>query len=620
MKDIKHTFRQVISKLHILIFLLIIGSCANQGIPEGGPKDETPPVVVESEPPNYSTNFDAEKIVVTFDEFVVLKGVNQKLIISPPLPEKPEIRLKGKELHIELNNELADSTTYSLNFGDAIVDNNEGNIMQNFRFVFSTGPVLDSLGMSGSINNSFNKQAESEVLIMAYSNLHDTVPQTILPEYVTRSLPDGSFSLQNMRPATYKLFALRDANSNYLFDLPNEAIAYLDTFVTPFSIVEEHTDTIALDTLGNDSVIYSLKGMNYPNDLQMWLFEEKFNKQYLKSSDRKNKAMIKMAFNQAVEDPISIDFLEPDTIKYLEEYHENHDSLFLWLTDSNEYNKDTLRLQIAYIKKDSMDIDYLHRDTLKLGFKQKKKKEEKPKKRKKDDEKDINAIPSLNFTTVPKKGSFIEKGKQLEFTFSEPVLGWDTSMIRLFVKEDTLQVPVGYDIEKNDEGLRSYTILADWQPDNKYTFVADSTAFMSIWGHTNDSVGMPYKTRPLEEYGNMVLNLNNFEGLGILQLMNDKEEVLDTRFIESSAQIPFNHLLPGAYKMKIIYDENTNGEWDTGNYEKKIQPEKVNYFSGEIKVRANWDMELDWDTQVIGMPFKAKEVSKDQGKGKKGRK
>lgn len=632
MKGKKHIVDTLFRGAVVVFLFSLISSCANMGMPEGGPKDEAPPKVVESEPANFSTHFKAQKIIITFDEYIVLKNLAQVLIISPPLPEKPDIKLKGKKLYIELNNELADSTTYTLNFGDAIVDNNEGNVMQNFQFVFATGDKLDSLSISGKINNAFTKLAEPEVLIMVYSNLADTMPMKVIPEYVARSLADGSFSINNMRSATYKLFALRDANNNYLFDQPNEAIAFLDTFLTPFTVIKEHIDTIPRDTLHlksiprdslkntilppdtllKDSIIRRSIIEKYPNDIQLWLFEEKFNKQYLKSSDRKNKTDIKLAFNQPVDDPIKINFLLPDTMAFIPEYHENRDSLFLWLTDSIDYNTDTIRMEIAYIRKDSLNEDYLHRDTLKLAFREK----EKDTKKKEKDTEDEKP-KGLQFSTLPRKNSNLQKEKNFEMIFAEPISAFDTSLIHIYTTRDTNQVRMSYSISKDSTQVRGYHISAQWEDDKRYEFVADDSAFVSIWGNYTDSTAIPFKLRPIEDYGNIILKLESFDGHGLVQLIGEKESILEERKVKSEETVNFKYLLPGSFKLKFIFDRDGNGKWDTGKYTDKLQPEKTNYYSGEIKVRANWDLELDWDPNIEGVPFKESEKERQAPVGGK---
>ncbi len=591
MKDNRSILYQATKFSVAILLLAYVYSCANMGMPEGGPKDEDPPKVVLCDPPNFSTFFDKQSIEITFDEYVVLKNVNQKLIISPPLPVKPEIKLKGKKILIELNNELNDSTTYTLNFGDAIVDNNEGNVLQNFQFVFSTGQKLDSLSVSGQILNAFTNQPEPDILVMAYSDLSDTVPQTVIPEYVSRTISDGSFSINNMRKSTYKIFALKDANSNYLFDMPNEAIAFLDTFVAPFAELHEKVDTIPLDTLGNDSIVRKTITKNHPSNISLHLFEEEFYKQYLKSTDRKNNTKIKLAFNQPVKDSIGINFLVPDTLHVIQEYHENRDSLFIWLTDSTEYNLDTIFLEASFVRKDSLGLDYLHRDSLKLGFRKKEKK-------KKEKEKEKEKVKGLQFSTKPTKNSYLEKNKNFIITFAEPVKKLDTSLIQLFTSKDTSKVRVPCSIKNDTNEVRNYHLYTRWEPDNRYVLIAEDSAITSYWNKYNDSTAIVFKTRANEDYGNIIINFDSINTYGIIQLLDEKEVILEEKRINKAGKTMFNFLLPGNFKMKFIFDLNNNGKWDTGNYSSKMQPEKVNFYPGEIKVRANWDLEFDWNPNI----------------------
>ncbi len=214
----------------LVIFTAICWSCAQQGSPSGGPKDEDPPLVLESDPPNYSTRFEAKKIQITFDEFIVLDNVNQQLVVSPPMEEKPEVRLKGKSLFIEFTEELKDSTTYTLNFGSAIKDLHEGNKLLNFEYVFSTGNVLDSLSIRGTLKYAWDHTVPKDpITIMLYEELRDSVPLTEIPLYVGRSDDSGVFSINNLKADTFKIFALKDGNYNLLFDLPSEEIAFLDS-------------------------------------------------------------------------------------------------------------------------------------------------------------------------------------------------------------------------------------------------------------------------------------------------------------------------------------------------------------------------------------------------------
>ena len=250
-----------------LIFLC--WNCAQQGSPSGGPIDEDPPVVIESEPLNYSTNFDAKKIRISFDEYIVLENVNQQLIVSPPMEEQPEVKLRKKTIIIEFEEELKTNTTYTFNFGDAIKDLHEGNKLQNFEYVFSTGEVLDSMSVRGTLKYAETLEVPEEPFsIMLYTDLRDSVPLLDIPLYVGRSNDSGVFSVNNLRPDRYKVFALKDGNNNFLFDLPSEEIAFLDSsLLVDASFIREllgdsivplgKPDTLATDSsaLAGDSIV-----------------------------------------------------------------------------------------------------------------------------------------------------------------------------------------------------------------------------------------------------------------------------------------------------------------------------------------------------------------------------
>ncbi len=256
------------SNIQKVIFLSLIGglffySCAKVVAPTGGPKDEEHPLIVEVNPPDYTVNFDSKKISITFNEYIQLKDLNNNLIISPPVGEKPDVKVKGKTLVIEFNEELKDSTTYNIYFGNSVQDYNEGNPIENFEYVLSTGTYIDSLSISGKIINSFNLLPEEGVYVMLYKDLEDSVPIKQIPIYISKTNKEGLYRINNISNNKYKLFALRDFNKNYLFDLPNEDIAFIDSLVLFDLISETKIDTIfKSDSTLLDSMIIDVDSLN----------------------------------------------------------------------------------------------------------------------------------------------------------------------------------------------------------------------------------------------------------------------------------------------------------------------------------------------------------------------
>ena len=567
--------------------LLLFASCANEGIPSGGKKDTIPPKVSFSEPLNFSTNFHGNKIKITFDEYVVLKSVNQKLIVSPLLSEKPDIKLKGKTLLIDIKEKLQDSTTYSFNFGDAIADNNEGNVLNNFAFVFSTGPTIDSLSISGTIKNAFTQKPEEGVLIMAYSNTADSVPLSEQPQYIARSLKDGSFKISNIKESTYKLFALKDANNNYIFDQFGESIAFEDTLITPYTQVTERIDTLKLDTLGNDTIIRTVDVKYFPDSIELKLFDEDDERQYLLSSSHEVNNSLLFVFNNSPRDSIRLKALNFNSEKLLYEYSRTNDSITVWISDSVIYNMDTLKLELGYEKTDSTGKYYLAKDTLNFGFREKSVTGKKPKTK-----------TQLKLSIHPKDNAKLNLNKKLSLFTSSPIADIDTSKIQLTTAQDSIPVKLNYTIVQDSLNLRRYYFETDFKEGTKYKLIINDSAFVDIAGCYNDSTGISFATRSMNYYGKVIVNLQDIKGNCIVQLLNQKEKILAEKYLNKARTLTFDYLTPGNYKLKCIQDKNNNRKWDTGKYIKKLQPEKTDFYDKEIKVRSNWDLEIDWKPDI----------------------
>ncbi len=569
--------------LFIFLTVSLLVSCANMGTPSGGNKDTQPPKVVESNPANSSTNFHEKEIIITFDEYIVLKNINSKLIVSPPLDEKPIIKQKGKSIEIRIIGELADSTTYTFNFGDAIVDNNEGNAIKNFMFTFSTGPVIDSLSIAGTINNAFTNLPEEDVLIMAYINHADSIPIREKPLYITRSLKDGSFIITNMRQATYKLFAIIDANNNYKFDIIDEPIAFADSLITPSVIITEIIDTIQIDTLGTDSIITKVHFKNYPDSIKLMLFEEEDSRQYLKNSSRKKRNRLLFAFNKELTKPVGLQLINNEYDAFIFENIKTKDSVIAWITDSAIYNIDSLRVSLAYEKTDSLGNYFSTIDTLVLAFR------EKVGKKNKTDKKN-----DLKLRITPRTGRNLEISKNIELQFSNPIARVDTSLISVAVQIDTLFVPIKYTLIPDTLNLKKYYFEIARKENQRYKVTVEDSTFMDITGNFNDSTGTAFTARATDYYGNVILNLKDIKDNSIIQLQDSKDKVISEQYADKPITISFNYLLPGNYKLKYIEDKNNNKKWDTGKYLDKLQPEKTEFYTKEIIVKSNWELEIEW--------------------------
>jgi len=587
----------LIKKIKNIAFVIITGfllnSCASILMPSGGPKDITPPGIKESIPENYSVNFNEKKIFIKFDEFIQLKNINQSLIISPPLPEKPKIIAKGKTLMIDINNELEDSTTYTFNFGESITDITEGNAQKNFQFIFSTGNFIDSLQIEGKIINSFDLLEEENALIMLYNNYEDSIPYKEQPLYLAKTNANGNFVLNNIKTGTYKMFALKDMNNNYLFDQPNEQVAFLDSLITPKAELLLKIDTIiadtnAIDTTAIDSIVNTSTTIYSPKDIIMYLFEEDNSEQYISNSDRKMKGKCVFNFNKTLKDtfiikPINFDI--PDK-ELLIEKNLTNDTIICWISDTSICNLDTLCFSVSYFKKDSNEISFLNTDTINLRYRQVKKV------RKKDIE---IQDTTLKFKTSIVSGNKIDINKDILIDFETPLNNIDTSLILLSEIIDSVKTPVEFKFFRDSFSLRKYHINYKWEQEKIYNFSIVPNAFTDIFNKTNDSLNFDFNIEQEEHYGSIILNITNIQEAIIIQLMNANQKVIHELFIEQNKKIKIPYLHPGKYELKIIFDKNKNKKWDTGKYLKNIQPEKVLFYQEEIDIRGNWDLDVEID-------------------------
>lgn len=573
--------------LNILLGLsvsLFIYSCANQGYPTGGPEDKTPPKVTETKPENYAINFKGGKVEIFFDEFVKLENINEKFVVSPPFKKAPIVKLKGRSIYVKLEEELKENTTYTLDFGDGIVDNNEGNPLGEYQFVFSTGETIDSLSIKGKIDNAFDELPVEKSMVMAYLNTHDSVPLTTIPDYIALTDSAGYFQLNNLREGTYKLFAIVDGNKDYLYNGPGEMIGFFDELIVPSAHRFEQ-----LDSISGDSVVVSKATALEPNNIHIRMFEEENPLQYLTGYKRPRREKLEFEFNAKRTDSLKIDFIgfEENPNWFLAEINPTKDTLAFWITDSTIYKRDTLLAALQYLKTDTTNQLSLFQDTVKLNFKDKKKAKQSKKKKKQ-----VKIIkPTYQFSF--KASSSQDLHKNIAMSFDEPLAKINYDSIHFYQLKDTLEIPADFKIEKDPKNLLQYNFIVDWQPETKYKIDIDSTAFQNIYGVYSDSFEGKITTRELEHYGKLFMNVSGVKMPTLVQLLESgkEEKIIQTKKIKSDQTIIFDYLEPKTYIVKIIEDRNENGVWDTGNYKEKVQPEQVYYFYKELKVRSNWEVE-----------------------------
>lgn len=577
----------------VLAWLVIISSCANQGMPTGGPKDSIPPVLLEISPAFRALNFKGDRVRFTFNEYIIPDDISETLVVSPPLEKKPIIRTKGKSLIIQFNEELKDSITYSLDFKNSIADNNERNPYKNMRFSFSTGNVYDSLRVAGQLMNAFSLEAVEKGLIVLQKNLHDSAAYRVRPDYIAKTDKKGLFLIDNIAPGTYNIFAINDANNNLLYDEGAEEFAFIDSVIVPSAKFFAQPDTL-VD--GVDSLLISGHTQFYPEPIFLHQFTEDIFEQYLDDYKRKTRYKCEFVFGESVADTFNIRLLGEDTDNWYQlEYNNKMDSLTVWISDTTIARNDTLLMELSYYQLDTLERLYVQKDTLEMTFVKKEK--SKSKKKSKDDKKD-KPKPIEQFSWITNAGSStFELNHDIHLTSPEPVSFFDSTQVVLYLTDDTLKTPLKIEFEKDTAHWRSYIIKHKWEPETGYTLEIDSAACTNIFGITSRRLIKKFVTREEDYYGSVIIKASNVNCPMLIQLLkNDEDEaVLFEQTIDKDGTVVFDYLVPGKYKAKVIYDENGNGKWDTGSYQDKIQPEEVGYENEVIKVRSNWDKELIWD-------------------------
>jgi hypothetical protein len=593
--------------------LSVVYSCAKVGSPTGGPKDEIPPKIVESKPANYSTNFSSKRIEITFDEYIQLKNIYQELLISPPLKERSENKLRGKSLVIDLNNELKENTTYTLNFGNAICDNNEGNVLANYEFVISTGDHVDSMSVTGNLVNAFNlKPEEDPVFVMLYENLADSAPYIEIPSYLGKTNKDGSFAVNNIKADTFRIFALKDANSNLLFDASNEKIAFIDSsFLISPELIETTLYYLADSLLSPDSIAGDIKLKGYVVDsisgdttkveeklkyalhVNLYLFQEENIYQYLATKERETREKLVFAFKRPLYDSLVIAPLNFTSGNkwFIKENSAANDTIIYWITDSLISNIDTLSLELKYTVIDTLNNFVTQVDTINLRYREQKQKKPAARKSREDTDDKGNYLDlPLNIAAR----ATVDLNKSVWIRPEKPVASFDPSLIKLYKLEDSLEIIQPFTCIRDTVSLRKFKMTTTWEERMNYKLLIEPGAFTDIYGLSNDTVLIKFSTQKSDYYGALILTAENVASPVIVQLLNENESLVREQHIESNSIIRFDYLEPKKYLLKIIYDDNNNHKWDTGNYLKKTQPEKVKYYSGEITIRSNWDVEIVW--------------------------
>lgn len=584
--------RYVRNSLRLFIgafLLLVLYACANMASPNGGPYDETPPKFISSIPVPNQTNYKGKKIEIVFDELIQIDKPTENVIITPPQMQLPVIRANGRKAVIELLDTLKENTTYTIDFTNSISDNNEKNVLENFSFAFSTGGAIDSLEVSGILLNAENLEPMPGITIGVHMNLEDSAFTEIPFVRTSRTNEKGEFTIRNMAPGTYRIYALDDVMRSYRYTQPGQEIAFEDSLIIPTFERTTRQDTIWKDSLTIDTIRVVEYTHFMPDDIELRLFKEKFERQYMLKPERTDDKILTLRFNATLDTipvPVPINFTPADSSWYYLQIEEQGKAIRYWLTDSLVWNQDTLQVAIQYPKSDSLSILRPQTDT--VQFVMRRRPVEKKKKKKDEPEPidflgmNVNAAGSMNvYDTIC-------------VTFSEPVKGLTKEQFYLDQKIDTLWNAVDFDFFPDSTNSLNFFIKRPWKYGEEYRLEMDSAAIFSVYDKWNDVYSGNFKIKTEDEYGHLYINIEGADTAAFVELLNGSDQPIRKAKVKDGGVL-FMNLKPDKYYARLVLDVNDNGIWDTGKYEDKRQPEVVFYYPRLFNIMQNWEVEETWN-------------------------
>ena len=596
-------------RLPLILMLVIIGySCASMGTPDGGPYDEMPPKFIGSNPGLRAVNVKTQKIELEFDEFIKLEKPSEKVVVSPPQLEQPEIKVQGRKVVVELIDTLKASDTYTIDFSDAIVDNNEGNPMGHFTYSFSTGASIDTMEVAGTVLNAADLEPIKGIQVGLHKNLNDSALTTLPFDRVSRTDSRGHFIIRGVAPGSYRIYALMDGNQNYLFDSKTETVAFSDSIIVPSMMPATRQDTIWKDTLTIDTI----KTVGYtrflPDNVILRAFKEENTRQFFSRSQRDKENHFILKFSAKADTLPTLKGLNFDAEDaFIVEANEGNDSICYWIKDSLVYQMDTLEIQMDYLYSDSLDNLVPKTDTLYLANKltkeqrdklKKQEDEKKEKERKKRERKgeEMRPEPTPFLKMEVDAPSAFDINRNIVLAFDEPLFRVDTSAIHVNIKEDSLWVSIPFIFEADSVLPRKYSILAEWQPEREYQLQIDSAAVVGLYGLHTNKLEQTFKVKALNTYGALLFNLVGADQTYIVELLDNGGKVLASQRVTPEGTADFYYLAPNAkYYVRALHDRNGNGVWDTGNVAEGIQPEEIYYFPKFWQMKENFEFEETWN-------------------------
>lgn len=587
---------------------LIFLGCAKMGQPDGGWYDETPPQVIAESPAAGATDVNSKKVTIYFDEFIKLENATEKVVVSPPQLEAPEIKSGGKKIEVKLQDSLKANTTYTIDFSDAISDNNEGNPLGNYTYTFSTGDHIDTMQVAGYVIDAETLEPVQGILVGLYDNLADSAFTKLPMLRVSRTDESGRFSIKGVRDGQYHVFALQDADNNYMFNANSEKIAFDSTVYTTSCGPDIRQDTIWRDSLHIEDIKRVPYTHFYPDDVTLRAFTQVQTDRYYQKADRTDANHFTLFFTYGDTELPKVTGLNFNSDSaFIVEPSLNTDTITYWLRDTTLINQDTLQIQLDYRMTDSTGVLQPQTDTLEILAKQPyerrmKARQQELEKWQKQQEKNKKKGRAYETERAPealkpnyKVGSSLNPDQNPQIEMPTPLALADTSKIHLYNKVDTIWTPMPFQFGEVAGHPRLYQIVGEWRPGGQYSLEVDSLAFTDIYGKVSGRGKIGFKVPEEDQYNTFPVVVTGFADKHIVvQLLNQSGKLVKEMPTDDGTVI-FQWIKPDDYYLRMFVDDNGNGLWDTGEYSSKRQPEAVYYYPDKIERKAKWDNSLTWN-------------------------
>ena len=599
--------------LYIFCIACVVVGCARMGSPDGGWYDDDPPVVIGSNPVDQSTNVSAKKISIYFDEYIKLEDATNKVIVSPPQLEVPEIKATGKRIVVELQDTLKENTTYTIDFSDAISDNNEGNPLGNYTYSFSTGDRIDTMEVAGYVLDASNLEPVKGILVGLYDDLADSAFKTKPMLRVSRSDSRGHFVIKGVAPGSYRTYALQDADGDFRFGQKSEMLGFNHEVYVPSSKPDVRVDTIWRDSLHIETFRQTPYTHFLPDDVTLLAFTHIQTDRYLLKTERKDPEKFTMFFTYGHPDLPVIKGLNFNADSaFVIETREEQDTINYWLRDTTLVNQDTLRMELTYMMTDTLGNLVSQTDTLEVLSKipyAKRQKElakeiekwQKEQERLKKREEPYDSIyPATPLKPSVKASQQIDPDKKIEIEMPTPLQRVDTAAIHLYSMIDSAWYEAPFTFRPIPHRLRFYEIQAEWRPGIEYSLEIDSAAFEDIYGHVSEAYKQGLKVKSLDEYSTLNIKLSGIaDSLPLRVRLLNKSDAIVKDVLAKDGVAKFEYVNPDTYYLSALIDTNGNGVWDTGDYDADRQAEAVYYYPREIEIKERWDVTQQWNLTAV---------------------